>query len=232
MPMIRCDANEHYYDNSKHSSCPFCGNARGNDDKTSFIQPQREDSDKTKLVGNTAEIKTVHKHDLNKKSSNEDADIQSKKGETMKDKSEHTIAPWQRAKINEASTNDKYSEKQSAKSKFSNAPIVGWLVIIEGNNQGQDYRIIPGINTIGRDDENVIVINTDDKEISRDKHCVIEYEVKNKKFYLERGTTTTYLNDNRVGGDGTELNSGDIIEIGATKLKFIPFCSADFCWNM
>ena len=69
-------------------------------------------------------------------------------------------------------------------------------------------------------------------EISRQKHCIIEFDTKNRKFYLERGESSTYLNNERVGGDGRLLKPNDIIEIGATKLRFIPFCNDDFCWEV
>jgi prolyl oligopeptidase PreP (S9A serine peptidase family) len=232
--MIRCSANEHYYDNDKHSSCPFCGSAREIEEETSFISSQRDDTDKTKIVRHTeeAETKTVL-NNLNQEVSNEPIETKlNKEMNQMQDQSEKTIAPWARKDIKDTKSNRTNQETVVSKSKFSDAPVVGWLVIIEGNKKGQDYRIIPGINTIGRDNNNTIQLNTDDKEISREKHCLIEYEVKNKTFYLERGTTTTYLNDKRVGGDGSELKSGDIIEIGVTKLKFISFCSSEFCWDM
>lgn len=219
MPMIRCDANEHYFDNSKHSKCPFCTSGRGSDEKTSMVNKGGED--KTEYIDNSAE--------------NKPSDIPTPKKE---DKSMHqddpkTIAPWQRKKA-KTKSNETLEPASTDKSKtsFSNAPVVGWLVIVEGNHKGEDFRIIPGINTIGRDSANQICIDSGDHEISRERHCIIEFDVKNSKFYLERGATTTYLNDNRVGGDGSELALDDIIELGATKLRFVPFCSAEFCWDM
>lgn len=212
MPMIRCDADEHYFDDSKHSSCPFCGNSRTEEDKT-VVKFDRGNRDKTVIRDNpnSTPVKMGKKEEKPMKTNSDNP---------------KTIAPWQRKKVS--------SEKETSNSKasFNGAPVVGWLVIVVGEHQGEDFRIIPGINTVGRGTDNTIVIDTGDAEISRDKHCIIEYDVKNSKFYVERGTTTTYLNDSRVGGDGTELKVGDIIELGMTKLKFIPFCSSDFCWDM
>lgn len=215
MPMIRCSANEHYYDNSKHSKCPFCTSGRGDDEKTSMVGP-RDDNDKTRVV----DVAPMPEQKIEKEETPE-----------MKQQDPKTTAPWQRKRTKEQKDSAE-TLTQKTESSFSDAPVVGWLVVKEGNNQGRDFRIIPGINAVGRDVGNTICIDTGDHEISRERHCIIEFDVKNSKFYLERGSTTTYLNDSRVGGDGSELVIGDIIELGATKMQFVPFCSADFCWEM
>jgi len=208
MAMVRCDANEHHYDNSKHSSCPHCTSGRGNDDKTS-IRPrpkprQNSSEDDTFIRGNKPNIKD----------------------DKSKDGGPKTVAPWARKKTKKS---DSTSESQSA---FSGAPIVGWLVLIEGEQKGRDFRIIPEINTIGRGKQNTINIDNGDNEIARERHCLIEYDIKSGEFILERGTKSTYHNDKGVRGDGKILELGDIVEIGSTKLKFIPFCDSNFCWEM
>ena len=184
MAMIRCDANEHYFDETKHSKCPFC-KGKSNAEKTVLMTSFPKERELTTI---------------------------------MEDDSK-TVAPWQR-------------EAKEKTKEYNKAPIVGWLVIIEGNHKGEDFRIIHGINSIGRERSNTICLNIDDNEISRETHCIIEFDSKNSKFYLERGTTTTYLNDARVGRDGTLLKMNDIIEIGSTKLRFIPFCGEDFSWKI
>ncbi len=218
--MTRCDANEHYFDNNKHSKCPFCTSESNSDKKTSVLRSKSE-------LGKTKYL------DIDTKNISKDTPIPKKEENSMSESDPKTTAPWQRKKT-KAETNETTESSciDSVQASFSNAPVVGWLVIVEGNHKGQDFRIIPGINAIGRDKSNNICVDTGDQEISRERHCIIEFDVKNSKFYLERGATTTYLNDNRVGGDGSELSIGDIIEIGATKVKFVPFCSAEFCWDM
>jgi len=205
MAMVRCDANEHHYDNSKHSSCPHCTSGRGNDDKTSIIakpHPKREIS------------------------SEKDTFIKDNKPKPGQNNGPKTVAPWARKKTK------KDESSSETKSAYSDAPVVGWLVVFEGLQKGRDFRIIPGINTIGRGSQNTINIDNGDTEIARNKHCLIEYDVKSREFILERGSKSTYHNDKGVRGDGKILELGDIIEIGSTKLKFIPFCNSDFCWEM
>ncbi len=230
MPMIRCSANEHYFDNDKHSKCPFCTSGKKSNKQRSSDTP-RGDDEKTKSTNSSAKTEFNDNPPPADKTPNSST---KEDNNNMKDNDPKTTASWQRKKENKESEHRETdsSPKQEPKANFSLAPVVGWLVVVEGEERGRDFRVIPGINNIGRDSANDIAIDTGDLEISRDKHSIIEFDVKNSKFYLERGTTATYLNDNRVGGDGSELVLGDIIEIGATKLKFIPFCSSEYCWDM
>lgn len=110
-------------------------------------------------------------------------------------------------------------------------PVVGWLVCIEGKERGRDYRIQPERNFIGRDPGMDIVVQGDD-EISRDKHAEINYEPRSKRFFLNRGPDTsknTYLNNDAVLTP-MEIRSGDLIEVGQTKLLFVPFCGVYHNW--
>lgn len=222
MAMRRCEADEHYYDDSKHSSCPFCGGNRGSEEKTSLMN-NRDETDKTKVaypsgIGSNKTDTTV----IAKNKSN------TEENKKVNDDNLKTTVNWGNIK-NKGKT---LSNTETTQKDFSNAPITGWLVIIEGNQTGKDFRLIPSINNIGRDSSNHVSIDTGDSSISREKHCLIEYHVKSKKFYLEKVNNSTDLNGNRVGGDGMELKSGDVIEIGNTKLKFIPFCSDEFSWDI
>lgn len=252
MRKVKCDANEHYYDADKYSSCPYCAANRGTREAT---VPDREDS---------YEIKT----EINPSNHNMEGDIPTElKGEKNgpyvgedEPKTKPTIdtRPYNYANQdpsysyipgvdkNPASEPKPYTDDEpktigtwdnvatiisADKDKiFQKAPVVGWLVIVEGNQIGRDFRIIPGLNTIGRDKDNTIVIDNQDKSISRNRHCLVEYDMKNNNYYIERGGNNTYLNGDRVGGEGVKLNSGDTIEIGETKLRFIPLCSSEFNW--
>jgi len=210
MAMVRCDANEHHYDNSKHSSCPHCTSGRDSSDKTSIINKKPMPPVGLENVAKETVIRRDKAEDNSKNKLNA--------------RGPQTVAPWARKKDEESST--------KSENIYSNAPIVGWLIIIEGTQKGRDFRIIPGINKIGRASSNTIHLDNGDSEISREEHCLIEYDIKSAQFYLERGTSSTYHNGGRVGGNGNELALGDTIEIGRTVLKFIPFCDSDFCWEM
>jgi pSer/pThr/pTyr-binding forkhead associated (FHA) protein len=110
-------------------------------------------------------------------------------------------------------------------------PVVGWLVAIEGPEKGNDYRITSERNFIGRSEKMDISIPGDDT-ISRENHAIVSYNPKNNSFRLFLGESRglVYLNDDEVITP-VELNPYDQIEIGETKLKFVPFCGEQFRWK-
>ncbi len=110
-------------------------------------------------------------------------------------------------------------------------PVCGWLVCIEGPRQGKDYKIISGKNFIGRaDDMNIQILG--DNEISRRNHAVIVFDPKKKETVLLPGDSNgiVYLGENALYAP-TVLKPYDIIELGASKFLFMPFCGEHFMWT-
>ncbi|MBQ9199553.1 MAG: FHA domain-containing protein [Lachnospiraceae bacterium] len=106
--------------------------------------------------------------------------------------------------------------------------VTGWIVCIEGNDKGRDFRLFHGFNKIGRDRGMDAVI--DDEYVSRNTHCSIVYEDKKNVFYIvPNGGNLTYLNDVLVS-ESKELKTGDIITIGKSEFDFIAFCREDRKW--
>ena len=110
-------------------------------------------------------------------------------------------------------------------------PVVGWLVCIDGVDKGRDYRIHSERNFIGRSASMDISIQGDDA-ISRENHAIISHNPKNQKFKLAPGDSRglVYLNDDDIDVP-TALKPHDMIEIGQTKLMFVPFCGEAFEWK-
>jgi hypothetical protein len=110
-------------------------------------------------------------------------------------------------------------------------PVVGWLVCIEGADKGKDYRIRAQRNFIGRGETMDICIRGDET-ISRENHTIISYNEKNNGFKIAPGDSKgiTYLNDEEVLM-AMNITSYDVIEIGKTKLVFIPLCGERFKWE-
>ncbi len=110
-------------------------------------------------------------------------------------------------------------------------PVVGWLVAVEGPEKGNDYRITSERNFIGRSEKMDISI-PGDETISRENHAIVSYNPKNNSFRFFPGESRglVYLNDEEVITP-VELNPYDQIEIGETKLKFVPFCGEQFRWK-
>ena len=109
-------------------------------------------------------------------------------------------------------------------------PVVGWLVCIQGADKGRDFRIRSERNAIGRAPNMDICISGDDS-ISREKHAYISYNPRRNSFLLTPGDSRgiVYLNDEEVAAP-MALTAYDVVELGQTKLLFVPFCGAQFQW--
>lgn len=109
-------------------------------------------------------------------------------------------------------------------------PAVGFLVCIEGAQKGEDFRLVAGRNHIGRAQEMDVRLDGDEA-VSRESHAVVVYDVKSNAFYAVAGTGRgiTYLNG-AILEQMTPLHSGDELELGGSRLLFLPLCSERFRW--
>jgi hypothetical protein len=110
-------------------------------------------------------------------------------------------------------------------------PVVGWLVCTEGIDRGKDYSLHSDKNSIGRLQHNDIAI-LGDPSISRENHATIVFDTKKKQFRIlaGEGRGIVYLNNEAVDFSHV-LKDKDTIEIGKTKLLFIPLCGEKFSWE-
>ena len=109
-------------------------------------------------------------------------------------------------------------------------PVVGWLICIEGKEKGRDYRIHSDNNFIGRAEKMDVCIRGDDT-ISRENHAVISYDSRSKQYYFSPGDgrSIVRVNDNAVFCT-IKISAYDKIELGSTKLIFLPLCGEAFNW--
>lgn len=100
-------------------------------------------------------------------------------------------------------------------STVEDLPVVGWLVIINGEFKGQDYRLDDRKYTLGPTENEDIVVRDD---YLSSPHCAIRYE--NGSFYINDlgSKNKTYVN----GEVQTEweLIDNDHIKIGKTEMIF------------
>lgn len=110
-------------------------------------------------------------------------------------------------------------------------PVVGWFVCIEGPDKGKDFRILAKNNSIGRSEKMDICIKGD-STISRENHARIGYDEKHNAFHLIPGESANniYIADDPVYVP-TKLEPDMILEMGETKLMFVPFCNERFTWK-
>ena len=112
-------------------------------------------------------------------------------------------------------------------------PVVGWLVVVEGPGRGKSVTLGYGMNPIGREPGNRVVLPFGDMQISRTKHATVTYDPRGRKFFIQHGDSSnlTYVGEQPVLAP-VELKSGEIIRLGdTTVLKFIPLCGDDFNWD-
>ena len=107
-------------------------------------------------------------------------------------------------------------------------PVVGWLVAIEGEHFGEDFKLHTGKNFIGRS-KNMDVVLSGDSSVSRERHAILLYEPKSNMFLAQPGDSKElfYLN-NEVVLSATKIQAYDILSIGDSRLLFIPCCSDKF----
>lgn len=113
----------------------------------------------------------------------------------------------------------------------NNAPCVGWLVALSGVHLGQDFRLKPGKNFLGRDRSMDVVLDGD-KSVSRNKHAIIVYEPKQHLYLVQPGESSelVYLNDEVVLSP-VKLEAYDKITVGEVTLLFMPLCGEQFNWS-
>ena len=109
------------------------------------------------------------------------------------------------------------------------SPVVGWLVCVEGEERGQDFRIHVENNYVGRDSDCDICLK--DPHISRN-HFTITYDPVSDTYIISMsgGKAIVRINGKPLTGSET-LKKGDKIAVGKTVLVFIPLSAADINWE-
>lgn len=110
-------------------------------------------------------------------------------------------------------------------------PVVGWLVVVEGPGRGASLNIGYGNNRIGRAPTENVSLDFGDEEISRENHATVTFDGRHRRYYVlpGQGRNLVYVNDQPVMTP-VELNGGEEILLGQTKLRFVPFCGKTFDW--
>lgn len=198
--MIRCNSG-HYYDESKHSTCPACGINLNAALASPAPQPLGH-------VGKTVPMNTPP-----------------------------PLSPSPPpAQPSNLATPPPIAQPGKTIAIFDGVkggiePVVGWLVCIEGPDRGRDYRIKAERNFIGRSRSMHICIEGDEA-VSREKHAILTFNPKKGSFKIQPGESASlvYVNDEDLDVP-QDLKPFDTIELGRTKLKFVPFCGTDFTWE-
>ena len=111
------------------------------------------------------------------------------------------------------------------------SPVVGWLVCVQGEYQGQGFDIKSGQNYIGRA-QNMNIALAREASVSRNRHAGIIFDPSKSIFHIQQGESSglTYLNGELVM-EHTQLSAYDKIKIGNAEFVFVPFCNDKFSWD-
>ena len=208
---IRECGNGHVYDPDQFSSCPYCGGGSSN---VINFSDERATTEPGKTVAPSSYHDRVGAY----------YGGHSEIGSTEPGQ---TVAPENyRRRVEEPNKTVILSKK-----KYDKVFVVGWLTCIEGPEQGKAYHLWSKINTIGRGKNMDVSIN--DGTVSENVHAELAYDERHNNFYLIRGKSenNVYLNDEPVYTQA-KLNAYDLIELGTTKLIFVPLCGDRFKWNI
>lgn len=202
MNLTRCN-NGHFYDADKYNTCPHCSDA-----SSSAAGPNDPTVGK---INNGPGFTEKINQEVNTPPSDSSKSDHSSSLKGAVDDVQKTIGIF---------NTDKGKE-----------PVVGWLVCVEGNHYGEDFKIRMGRNFIGRS-KNMDIVLANDSSVSREKHSIIVYEPKENIFIIQAGESKelSYLND-KVILSPQALCAYDKIKLGASTLLFVPLCSDRFTWE-
>lgn len=113
------------------------------------------------------------------------------------------------------------------------APVVGFLVVVDGPGRGNYRGIYAGSNTIGRNANQRIQIDFGDDTISGDQQAFLVYDSRTRQFQLVPNLgkpNLVHLNDEALLTNML-LKAHDKITMGSTMLLFVPLCGPDFEWS-
>jgi hypothetical protein len=89
-----------------------------------------------------------------------------------------------------------------------------------------------GVHTLGRGRDNRLALDFGDDSVSENDHIRLIYDPKAIAFYAVLGTGKNLIEvDGETLLDRMKLQPGSQLVIGATTLRFAPFCSSEFHWG-
>ncbi|MCB1778338.1 MAG: FHA domain-containing protein, partial [Candidatus Competibacteraceae bacterium] len=107
--------------------------------------------------------------------------------------------------------------------------VVGWLVVIAGPGRGAVLPLGYGVNDIGRGAGARLCLNFGDEAIVSENQAAIIYTMRSRRFYLQSAATGTWL-DGHMIRESVELQGNETLQIGQTRLRFVPLCGPGFDW--
>ncbi|GAB2674662.1 FHA domain-containing protein [Aliiglaciecola aliphaticivorans] len=110
--------------------------------------------------------------------------------------------------------------------------VCGWLVVVDGPGKGKSVVIGPGQSAISRSPTERITLNFGDTSITSKQQLLVIYDDENREFIVApgNGSSLNRVNGQIVAGQ-TVLETGSLLKVGATTLRFVAFCDQNFNWE-
>ncbi len=108
------------------------------------------------------------------------------------------------------------------------APVLGWLVCIDGPERGRDWRLTAGRNALGRA-AGMTVRLASDTSVSRDRHALVDADADGR-FTLTPGAGPVLCNGRPVAAP-LALAAHDRLTVGGSTLMLVPLVGPAFGWG-
>lgn len=242
--VVKCKKG-HYYDRQTYQECPHCASGWLDNDSTieyktkvAFLAQQYVEQcgklNKTTSTGtgyspvagvSASPAQPVLTQNTSKRSVTETVTGNTAGGE--KSRSIAGIVP-------SVSQSSPYKEDMKTTSfaagSENNYMVTGWIVCIDGPDEGYSYNLHYGHNTIGCGLENQICLSGE-TGASEGTHCSIVYEDHKNQFYLiTEQEQIVYLNG-ECETNPMRLVTGDLICVGSDVFEFVAFCRGERKWK-
>lgn len=223
MNLVRCNAG-HYYDGDKYSSCPHC--SKNNQEMDEPTAPAEKRTD-----GTMVKCAKGHYYDSSQYASCPSCEQEGKNLETTVPFENGSSLAEIVGKSKKTVFADDDATISLSMTKKGTEPVVGWLVCVKGEEVGESYPLKANKNFIGRSANSDVTISGDNS-VSREKHAVIIYENHGRVFIAQPGESRElYYINGKVVLNNVQLQAYDILDIGKTRLLFMPLCGEKFCWE-
>lgn len=225
MNLTRC-ANGHFYDGDAYPSCPHCGGGDAGNVTVSYDAGATQSApvatppagQAPQEVGATMPAEaflptaSVPLTPIQPVSQTAPASTAADEGKT--------VSFWQ------------IPTGENEAPKFTEAPVVGWLICTKGKAYGKDYRLKSGRNFIGRGNDMDVVL-AGENTVSRSCHATVIHEPRKNIFIAQPGESRElfYVNGDVVLSS-IEIKKNDVLQIGDVQLMLIPCCDDSFRWDM
>lgn len=130
-------------------------------------------------------------------------------------------SPAERPQIGDAAADAFARTRVVARSASSRPNPRGWLVALTGPRAGQDWRLQPGKNTLGRGADTDIAL--EENSVSS-LHAQIWVQEDDKVVLVDKDSTNgTFVNEIQIF-QPTSLHQGDLVRLGeVVKLQWVEF---------